>query len=76
VTAADFELWSLAASAINGCGKCVDSHEKVLLGKNITEETILASVRVASVIHAIGTVLDAQRVAALSVPAESELAAV
>ena len=24
----DFELWSLAVSAINGCGKCVDAHEK------------------------------------------------
>src|ERR1019366_2701985 len=23
----DFELWSLAVSAINGCGKCVDAHE-------------------------------------------------
>jgi alkyl hydroperoxide reductase subunit D len=26
----DFELWSLAVSAINGCGLCIDSHEKVL----------------------------------------------
>ena len=25
----DFELWSTAVSAINGCGACVDSHEKV-----------------------------------------------
>lgn len=26
----DFELWSLAVSAINGCGQCLDSHEQVL----------------------------------------------
>ena len=26
----DFELWSLAVSAINGCGSCVDSHERAL----------------------------------------------
>ncbi len=26
----DFELWSLAVSAINGCGMCIDSHEKVV----------------------------------------------
>ena len=26
----DFELWCLAVSAINGCGACIDSHEKVL----------------------------------------------
>jgi alkyl hydroperoxide reductase subunit D len=55
----DFELWSLAVSAINGCGKCVDAHEKVVREKGATEELILAVVRVASVIHAIGPVLDA-----------------
>ena len=27
---ADFELFSLAVSAMNGCGLCIDSHEKVL----------------------------------------------
>ena len=56
----DFELWSLAVSAINGCGQCVDAHERVAREKGVSEETILAVVRVASVIHAIGPVLDAQ----------------
>jgi alkyl hydroperoxide reductase subunit D len=55
----DFELWSLAVSAINGCGKCVDAHEKVVREKGITEEMIAAVVRVAAVIHALGPVLDA-----------------
>ena len=55
----DFELWSLAVSAVNGCGKCVDAHEKVVRDKGASEELILAVVRVASVIHAIGPVLDA-----------------
>lgn len=55
----DFELWSLAVSAINGCGMCIDSHEKVLREKGASEEQILASVRVASVLYALGTVLDA-----------------
>ncbi|MFT4113370.1 carboxymuconolactone decarboxylase family protein [Silvibacterium sp.] len=59
----DFELWALAVSAINGCGKCVDSHEKVVRDKGISEEQILTIVRIASVIHAIGPVLDAERVA-------------
>ncbi len=27
---ADFKLMSLAVSAVNGCGLCIDSHEKVL----------------------------------------------
>lgn len=59
----DFELWSIAVSAINGCGKCVDAHEKIVREKGISEETILSIVRIASVIHAIGTVLDTERVA-------------
>lgn len=55
----DFELWSLAVSAINGCGKCVDAHERVVREKGATEELVLAVVRVASVIHAIGVALEA-----------------
>lgn len=62
----DFELWSIAVSAINGCGKCIDAHEKVVREKGVSEETILSVVRVASVIHAIGAVLDAERVAVLA----------
>jgi len=57
----DFELWCLVVSAINACGKCVDSHEKVLREKGATEELINAAVRVAAVIHAIGVVLDSER---------------
>jgi lipoyl-dependent peroxiredoxin subunit D len=68
----DFELWCLAVSAINGCGKCVDAHEKVVREKGATEELVIAIVRVSSVIHAIGVVLDA--VAAQA--AQSETAAV
>src|SRR5580698_9505273 len=64
VDAVDFELWALAVSAINGCGKRVDSHEKVVREKGTSEETVLAIVRVASVVHAIGSVLDAERVSA------------
>ena len=54
----DFELWALAVSAINGCGKCVDAHEKVVREKGATEELVIAVVRVAAVILAIGAVLD------------------
>jgi len=60
----DFELWCLAVSSINGCGACVDSHEKVLREKGFGEEKVLAGVRVAAVLHAVATVLDAERVAA------------
>ncbi len=60
----DFELWCLAVSAINGCGACVDSHEKVLREKGFGEGKVLAAIRVAAVLHGIATVLDTERVAA------------
>jgi alkyl hydroperoxide reductase subunit D len=53
-----FELWCLAVSSLNGCGLCVDSHEKVLREKGAGEEMILAAIRIAAVIHALGAVLD------------------
>jgi alkyl hydroperoxide reductase subunit D len=60
----DFELWSTAVSAINGCGACVDSHEKIMREKGVNEEKILTAVRIASVVHAIAVVLDAEGVTA------------
>jgi alkyl hydroperoxide reductase subunit D len=58
----DFELWCIAVSAINGCGLCVDSHEQVLRNKGMPEESILAAVRLASVIHGLATVFDTEAV--------------
>ncbi len=58
----DFELWCTAVSAINGCGACVDSHEQVLRDKGMPEESILAAVRLASVIHGLATVFDTEAV--------------
>ncbi|MGO8987017.1 MAG: carboxymuconolactone decarboxylase family protein [Terriglobales bacterium] len=60
----DFELWALAVSAINGCGLCVDAHEQVLRGKGMTEESIVAAVRLASVIHGLAVVFDTEAVTA------------
>lgn len=60
VDKADFELWSLAVSAINGCGMCIDSHEAGLKKYNVTTEQIQAAVRIASVVHAVAAVLDAE----------------
>lgn len=60
----DFELWCAAVSAINGCGACVDSHERVVREKGLKEEAVLAAVRLASVVHGLATVFDAEKVAA------------
>ena len=52
----DFELFSLAVSAINGCGMCIDSHERVLQQHGVKTETIQAAARIAAVIQAVATV--------------------
>lgn len=64
VSQADFELWSLAVSAINGCGSCIDSHEKVVREKGIGEAAVQAVVRIASIVHGVARVLDAEHAVA------------
>lgn len=64
----DFELWCIAVSAINGCAACVAAHERVVLEKGLTEEAIAAAIRIASVIHGLAAVLDAET----AVPSRTE----
>lgn len=60
VEKADFELWSLAVSAVNGCGMCLESHEKVVREAGLTQEQVQAAVRIASVVHAVACILDGE----------------
>ena len=60
VDKADFELWSLAVSAINGCGTCIDAHDQVLRKAGVSREAIQQAVRIASVIHAVAATLDGE----------------
>lgn len=53
---ADFELFALAVSVMNGCGMCIDSHEKVLKQHGVNAETIQAAARVGAVMKAVATV--------------------
>lgn len=59
---ADFELLSLAVSAINGCGKCVASHERTLRQHGISREAIQSAVRIAATVHAVAGVLESFQV--------------
>jgi alkyl hydroperoxide reductase subunit D len=63
VEKADFELWSLAVSAVNGCGLCIESHEKVLRDHGVSRESIQAAVRIAAVVHAVAVTLEAEETA-------------
>ncbi|MDN7135571.1 carboxymuconolactone decarboxylase family protein [Pseudidiomarina terrestris] len=60
VDKADFELYSLAVSALNGCGMCIDSHVGVLLKHDISAQVIQNSIKMAAVLNAATT---ARRVA-------------
>ena len=60
---ADFELWCLAVSAVNGCQVCVDSHEHAVREKGLSEETVLAAIRIAATIHALAAVVGADEAA-------------
>jgi len=53
----DFELWSLAVSAINGCGICLESHEKAVRHGGLGQEQVQAAVRIAATVHAVAATL-------------------
>ncbi len=57
---ADFELFSMAVSAVNGCGMCMDSHEVELRKAGLTSEQIQASLRIGAVVNAVSRVLAAE----------------
>ena len=59
----DFELWSLSVSAVNGCGLCLDSHEKVLRSHGVTNVQVQAGLRIAAVVNAVSAVIRAERAA-------------
>jgi alkyl hydroperoxide reductase subunit D len=72
INRADFELWCLAVSAINGCGKCIAAHEATVRKDGITTEQVQAAVRIAAAINAAAAILDGE---AASAPQDSALAA-
>jgi len=66
----DFELISLAVSAVNGCGLCVTSHEKKLRAHEVSREAIQSAVRIAATIHAVAVTLEYEQGEPAAVGAE------
>lgn len=57
--AVDFELWSVAVSAINGCGMCLESHcGKLMKEHAVRPETINDVLRISAVMFAAASVVD------------------
>lgn len=59
ISRADFELWCLAVSAVNGCGSCIASHERAVREAGMSAEQVQAAVRIAAVVNAAAALLDA-----------------
>ncbi len=60
----DLELFSLAVSAINGCGSCIQAHEQVVREGGLSEDQVHETIRIAATIQACAVALeisDAQR---------------
>jgi alkyl hydroperoxide reductase subunit D len=62
----DFELWSLAVSAINGCGMCMDSHEHVLREAGVAAATVQTAIRVAAVVQSAAVALEVGQMSAIA----------
>ncbi|MEW6736341.1 MAG: carboxymuconolactone decarboxylase family protein [Acidobacteriota bacterium] len=54
----DFELFSLAVSAINGCELCLRSHENVVTDNGINEDQVHDVIRIAATINAAAVSLE------------------
>lgn len=54
----DFELFSMAVSAINGCETCVRSHEAIVLKGGVTDQAVHDAVRIASTMQAAAVALE------------------
>ncbi len=55
---ADFELFCLAVSAVNGCELCVRSHEEVVLASGLSSEQVHDAVRIAATMHGVAVALE------------------
>jgi lipoyl-dependent peroxiredoxin subunit D len=64
----DFELISLAVSAVNGCGMCIVAHEKALRKHDVSREAVQSAIRIAATVHAVAVVLEHATAAGLGAP--------
>ncbi|HTX01499.1 MAG TPA: carboxymuconolactone decarboxylase family protein [Acidimicrobiales bacterium] len=60
VEEADFELWCLAVSAINGCGACLVAHDKTVQAAGVTREEVHEVLRLASIVHAVAVTVESE----------------
>ena len=60
----DFEFWCLVVSAVNGCGDCLTSHEKVVRAAGASREMVQDGLRIAAIVHAAAVTVESESVLA------------
>ncbi len=58
----DFELYSLAVSAINGCGMCMDAHVHEVTNAGIAKQGVQSTIKIASIINSAAQVIDIENI--------------
>lgn len=58
-----FELASLAVSAINGCGACLDSHERVIREHDVSAQGVQSALKIGAAVHAVAVTLEQNQAA-------------
>jgi len=49
----DFELYSLAVSAINGCASCINAHAAKVVASGLPKTAVQSAIRIAAVVRAL-----------------------
>jgi alkyl hydroperoxide reductase subunit D len=58
VEKADFELWSMAVSTINGCENCTAAHDDVIRKEGITKEQAWEAVKIAATVSGVAQAVE------------------
>lgn len=62
----DFELYSLAVSAINGCGMCIDAHVHEVVKAGVSKIGVQSAIRIAAVVNAVAQAIVITKIDAAS----------
>ena len=58
VEKADFELWSMAVSTINGCENCTAAHDDVIRKEGLTKEQAWEAVKIAATVTGVAQAVE------------------
>lgn len=62
ISQADYEVWAIAASAINGCEQCIQAHSQTGQDEGLKIEQLWEAVKIASVISSLAQILHVHEV--------------